>query len=123
MVSGRSRIWQKNVLAVKYRSLTHAYVLNRKFAERIVKEPWRKIAYDSLLKSVQESYFALWPSFAFQSNSSSENRNYLWLDKIRRCCGGLARIQRRNEFFHRYRPVFITLHAAIALLLAVWILT
>jgi hypothetical protein len=120
LVSGSRRTHSKGVLKIKYRSLTHAYVLNRGFAELLVKKPWRKIAFDSELKSYKEGFYAIFPSFAFQSNSPTENSKYLRLDKFRRLCGGFRRIQKRNELYHRNRSIFIALHILFILLIGFW---
>ncbi len=120
LVSGSRRTHSKGVLKIKYRSLTHAYVLNRGFAELLVKKPWRKIAFDSELKSYKEGFYAIFPSFAFQSNSPTGNSKFLRLDKFRRCCGGLQRIQKRNEWYHRYRSIFIAVHILFVLLIVYW---
>jgi len=120
LVSGSRKTHRKGVLAVKYRSLAHAYVLNRGFAELLVKKPWRKIAFDTELKSHNNGFYAAFPAFAFQSNSPTGNSKYLRLDKFRRLCGGLWRIQKRNELFHRYRSIFIALHILVILLIVCW---
>ena len=121
LVSGSSRTHCKGVLSIKYRSLTHAYVLNRGFAELLVKTPWRKIAFDAELKSYKDGFYAAFPSFAFQSNSPTGNSKYLRLDQFRRLCGGLCRIQKRNEWYHRYRSIFIALHILLILLIVFWV--
>jgi GR25 family glycosyltransferase involved in LPS biosynthesis len=120
LVSASRKTPSKGVLSIKYRSLTHAYVLNRGFAELLVKKPWRKIAFDAALKSYKDGYYAIFPSFAFQSNSPTGNSKYLQLDKFRRLCGGLQRIQKRNEWYHRYRSIFIVLHILFILLIVFW---
>ena len=94
--------------------------MGRGFAELLVKKPWRKIAFDSELKSYKDGLYAISPSFAFQSNSPTGNSKYLGLDKFRRLCGGLQRIQKRNELFHRYRLIFIVLHVLFILLIGFW---
>ena len=45
---------------------------------------------------------------------------YLRLDKFRRLCGGLQRIQKRNEWYHRNRPIVIALHVLFILLIVFW---
>ncbi|MFH0999089.1 MAG: glycosyltransferase [Pseudomonadota bacterium] len=120
LVSGSSRTHRRGVLAIKYRSLAHAYVLNRGFAELLVKKPWQKIAFDSELKSYKDGFYAIFPSFAFQSNSPTGNSKFLRLDTFRRCCGGLQRIQKRNEWYHRYRSIFIAVHILFVLLIVYW---
>jgi hypothetical protein len=120
LVSGSSGIHCKGVLSIKYRSLTHAYVLNRGFAELLVKMPWRKIAFDAEFKSYKDGFYAAFPSFAFQSNSPTGNSKYLRLDQFRRLCGGLWRIQKRNEWYHRNRSISIALHILFILLIIFW---
>lgn len=120
LVSGSRKTRRKGVLKIKYRSLTHAYVLNRGFAELLVKKPWKKIAFDSVLKSNKDGFYAIFPSFAFQSNSPTGNSKSLRLDKFRRLCGGLQRIQKRNELYHRNRSMFIALHMLFILLIVFW---
>ena len=120
LVSGSRKTHCKGVLKIKYRSLAHAYVLNRGFAELLIKKPWRKIAFDTELKSYKDGFYAVFPSFAFQGNSPTGNSKYLRLDKFRWLCGGLLRIQKRNELFHRYRSIFIALHILFILLIVFW---
>jgi hypothetical protein len=120
LVSGSRKTHCKGVLKIKYRSLTHAYVLNRGFAEFLVKKPWQKIAFDSELKSYKDGLYAIFPSFAYQSNSPTGNSKYLRLDKFRRLCGGLQRIQKRNEFYYRNRFMFIVLHVFFVLMIVFW---
>jgi len=120
LVSGSKKTNSKGVLKIKYRSLAHAYVLNRSFAESLVKKPWRKIAFDTELKSYKDGFYAAFPSFAFQDSSPTGNSKYLRLDKFRRLCGGLQRIQKRNEFYHRNRSIFIALHIFFILLIVFW---
>jgi hypothetical protein len=120
LVSGSRKTPHKGVLKIKYRSLAHAYVLNRGFAEIVVKQPWRRIAFDTVLKSFNDDFYAAYPSFAFQGSSPTGNSKNLGLDKFRRLCGGLQRIQKRNEFFHRYRSIFIALHIILILLMVIW---
>jgi len=121
LVSGSQRTQNECVLKVKYRSLAHAYVLNRRFAETLVEKPWQEIAFDGMLASFNEGFYAVYPSFAFQSNSPTDNTKYLQLDKFRRLCGGLRRIQKWNELYHRHRTIFIALHIIVILLIVIWI--
>jgi GR25 family glycosyltransferase involved in LPS biosynthesis len=116
LVSRSIKTHSKGVIKIKYRSLAHAYVLNRGFAELLVKKTWRKIAFDTEMKSYKNGFYAAFPSFAFQDNSTTDNSKCLGLDKFRRICGGLQRIQKRNELFHSYRSIFIALHILFILL-------
>ena len=121
LVSGSKRTANKSVLKVKYRSLSHAYVLNRNFAESLIKIPWQGIAYDDMLRSLAGSFYMIYPSFAFQGNSRSDNSRYARLDKFRRLCGGLSRIQKLNEFYHHYKIIIIALHIILILLVLKWV--
>ena len=117
LVSGSKKTQNRSVLKIKYRCLAHAYVFSRKFAESLVSISWRKIAYDDLLRSLNDKFYAIYPSFAFQSNMRSDNSRFLRLDKFRRLCGGLRRLQKGNELFHRHRTLVILLHFIIILLI------
>lgn len=121
LVSGSKRTRYKNILEIKYRSLTHAYVISRRFAEVLVQRPWQEIAYDEFLQSFNEGYYAVYPTFAFQSNSPSDNSKYLWLDKLRRLCGGLQRVQKGNEFFFHHIKGIIAVHILLVLLGTFWV--
>ncbi len=120
LISGSRRTRYRSVREITYRSLTHAYVLHRRFAEHLLKQPWRGIAYDAMLRSMPGRFFAVSPTFAFQSNSPTENKKYLWLDRFRRLCGGLQRIQKRNEWYCRYRPMLVAGHIVMISLILLW---
>ena len=121
LVAGSKKTENECVIKVKYRSLAHAYVLNRRFAEILAKKPWQDIAFDSMLSSFKEGFYAVYPSFAFQSNSRTDNES-VQLDKFRRLCGGLRRIQKCNEAYYRHRPAFLGLHIIVILLIVIWAL-
>lgn len=107
-----------SIRRVRYRSLTHGYVVHRRLAEDIVRQPWKKVPYDDFLKNLKDpETYALYPSIAFQSDSRSDNERYLPLDRLRRWCGGLRKIQKRNEFYHRHRALIIGTHAVAILLM------
>ncbi len=116
----RATAWP-GVRRVGYRSLTHGYVIHRRLAERLVARPWQGVPYDDFLRDLEDpEMYAVYPAVAFQSNSRSDNRRYLPLDRFRRLCGGLARLQRLDEWYHRYRPLVIGAHALILLGLLWW---
>jgi GR25 family glycosyltransferase involved in LPS biosynthesis len=117
LVSGSKKTQYRSVLKIKYRCLTHACVFSREFAESLVKLPWREIAFDDLLRSLNDEFYAIYPSFAFQSNLRSDNSRFLPLDKFRRLCGGLRRVQKGNELYHRHRTLAILLHIIIIALI------
>ena len=117
LVSASKKTQYRSVRKIKYRCLTHAYVFSRTFSESLVKKSWREIPYDDWLCSLNDEFYAIFPSFAFQSNSRSDNLRFLSLDKFRRLCGGLRWLQKGNEFFHRRRTLIILLHIIIILLI------
>ena len=117
LVSGSKKTGNKAVLKVKYRCLAHGYALNRQFAERLVQTPWQQIPYDDLLNNLAEGFYAVYPTFAFQSSSLTDNINKIGLDRSRRLLGGLRRIQKWNEFYHRYRMPVIAAHVVVLLII------
>jgi GR25 family glycosyltransferase involved in LPS biosynthesis len=117
LVSGSKRTKHKCIVKVKYRSLAHAYVLNRAFGEVLIEKPWQEIAFDDVLRSLKEDFYAIYPSFAFQSDSPTNNKTHLYLDKLRRLFGGLRRIQKWNEYYCRHKMLFMVLHLLVILLI------
>lgn len=107
----------RSVVKIKYRSLSHGYVISRRFAEKIVKYKWENISYDGFLDDIQDNFYAAYPSFAFQSNSKTDNSKYLKLDRFRRVFGGLESIQKMNEFFFRHPVAVISVHLFLISLL------
>ncbi|MDP4727018.1 MAG: glycosyltransferase, partial [Desulfobacterales bacterium] len=57
------------------------------------------------------------PAFAFQSNARTDNVRLLMLDRFRRMFGGLARIQKMNEWFYHNRLAIIGVHIFIIVFL------
>jgi GR25 family glycosyltransferase involved in LPS biosynthesis len=91
------------VQKVRYQSLTHAYALNRHYAETLAYEPWHGIVNDTLFRPLMDDVYALYPMCAFQKNFTSDNHKYPKLVIIRRWLGGLKRIQKAFEFYHRHK--------------------
>jgi hypothetical protein len=114
----RSRATENpSLMRIRYRSLAHAYAVHRHFAQRLVAKRWQGTAFDAMLRKEPGCYFSVYPGFAFQSDSPTDNVAGIWLDRLRRCCGGLLRIQKMNEFYHRHRAPIIAAHVlAIAAL-------
>lgn len=120
MVTGSRRTAFPGVVQVRYRSLAHAYAIHRRFAERLVAHPWHGVPFDDLLRDLKdERSFALYPAFAFQSDSRSDNERHLPLDRIRRLLGGLRTLQKLDAFYHRNRGVIIGAHVLALLVLLV----
>lgn len=104
------------VQKVRYQSLTHAYVLNRHYAETLAYEPWQGIVNDTLFRPLTEDIYALYPMCAFQKNFTSDNYKYPKLLIIRRLCGGLKRIQKAFEFYHRHKFAIFAVQVIFILL-------
>ena len=113
LVSNSKKTENRSVLKIKYRCLAHGYVLNRQFAESLIKSQWQGTPYDDVLKTWPGQFYAAYPSFAFQSNARTDNRRNMGLDRFRRLFGGLGRIQKWNEFYHRHKIPVITAHVII----------
>ena len=105
------------VQKVRYQSLAHAYAVNRPYAETLAYTPWQGIIIDTLFRPLTDHIYAAYPMFAFQNNLPSDNDKYRYLELFRRCFGGLERIQKINEFYHRHAFEIIAAHALILLLL------
>lgn len=111
-----------SIRRIKYRSLTHAYAVHRRFAEVLVRYPWRQIPYDDFLRDLKDrEMYVLYPSIAFQSNARSDNERYLPLDRVRRILGGLKNLQKFDEFYHRQKLLIIGTHL-LAVFLILWVI-
>ncbi|MCP4579139.1 MAG: hypothetical protein GY846_22930 [Deltaproteobacteria bacterium] len=86
----------------------------------MVNEPWQGMPFDDVLRDLRDDHFyAIYPSFAFQSDSRSDNHRYLALDRLRRLCGGLRRLQKMNEYFNLNKRIIIVTHFLLILTLIV----
>jgi GR25 family glycosyltransferase involved in LPS biosynthesis len=119
LVNGMRVTESDTVMKVKYRSLSHAYALNRSFAEELLGIPYQGLAYDCLFCPYDEGIYAIYPTIAFQSDSPSGNAKYFNLERRRRLFGGFQRIQKFNEYFYRHRMLIIAANAATVALLSV----
>jgi GR25 family glycosyltransferase involved in LPS biosynthesis len=117
LVSNSIKTENRSVVKIKYRCLAHGYVLNHQFAESLSKTQWQGMPYDDILKNWPDHFYAAYPAFAFQSNSRTDNIRNMGLDRFRRLFGGLARIQKWNEFYHRHKMPVITVHVIILLII------
>lgn len=117
LTSGSRRTANASVLKVRYRSLAHAYAVQRGFAETLLALRRRQLPYDAVLSGMAEEYYAAYPSFAFQSNARTDNLRLGKLDRWRRLCGGLTRIQKMNEFYHRHKWMVIGVHVFLIMML------
>lgn len=122
LVTGSRPTKSEAVLKIKYRSLAHAYALNRPFAERLLQQPWRNIPFDSMLCRLDCEQYTIYPSIAFQNNTRTDNQRFVQLDKYRRLCGGLRGIQKMNELYYRRTFLVILLHVLGLYLFVRWVL-
>jgi hypothetical protein len=104
------------VQKVRYQSLSHAYALNRHYAEALAYQPWQGIVNDTLFRPLTDDVYAIYPMCAFQKSVASDNDKYPLLVIIRRLLGGLKRIQKANEFYHRHRLGICAAHVIVLLL-------
>jgi GR25 family glycosyltransferase involved in LPS biosynthesis len=110
------------VRRIRYRSLAHAYILNRPSSEKLAKIQWSGKPFDAILQRFVRDSYAIYPSIAFQSNASSDNYRLKGLERFRRLCGGLGLIQKMNERYHRNFKAILLLHLLAALAVAGWLL-
>ena len=110
------------VQKVRYQSLAHAYALNRPYAETLAYKPWGGEVVDILFRPLSDHIYAVYPMFAFQGDSTTDNK-YLGLARFRRWCGGLETIQKGNEFYQRHKVGIIALHVLILFFLFVFFLS
>lgn len=101
MTDGSARTENENLMKIDYRTLAHAYALNRPFAEKLVENGWQGIPFDEFLRQNQEDFYAIYPMCAFQGHLGTDNQR-IAIDRIRRLFGGLPFIQRVNELYHNH---------------------
>jgi hypothetical protein len=105
---------------IRYQSLAHAYALNRPYAETIAYQPWHGIVIDTIFRPLDDHIYAVYPMFAFQNDFISDNdKKYKGLERFRRLCGGLERIQKANEFYQRHKFGVIAAHVIVVLSLLI----
>jgi hypothetical protein len=112
-----------SIVRIGYRSLTHAYAIPRRFAEILVRHhPWDNVAFDDFLRDLDSPLmYAVYPSFAFQSDAPSDNDPYLPLDRFRRLCGGLRSVQKLNEVYQYNKWPIIGCHILALLAIVYWL--
>jgi GR25 family glycosyltransferase involved in LPS biosynthesis len=118
ITSGSSKTGTRSLARIRYHCLAHAYALNGAFAERIVREKWNDIPYDVLLRKHSADFFAVYPMFAFQGLSGTDNRT-VRIDRMRRFFGGLPFIQQMNELYQNHKAPVLAVHLIVLLGLAV----
>jgi GR25 family glycosyltransferase involved in LPS biosynthesis len=122
LVDGSRATEAPGVRRIRYRALTHAYAVTAATARRLVALPWEGVPYDGMLRREIGRAYALCPAVAFQSDAASDNEKHPRLERFRLWFGGLKRIQRVNEIYHRHRRLLLLLHTAglLALVLIAW---
>jgi hypothetical protein len=111
-----------SVVHIRFRSLTHAYIIQREFARKLLEIPWPGRCLDDLICAMNDpAMYAMHPMIAFQSNSPTDNDRQMYLDRYRRVLGGLRPLQKLNEFAAVNRLRIIMLHVIVILAIAgVW---
>ena len=122
LIRSSSKTTEPCVQKVRYQSLTHAYVLNRDYAETLAYEPWSGIVNDTIFRPLTDDVYAIYPMCAFQKNFTSDNYKYPGLAIIRRFLGGLKHIQKAIEFYQRHKFGVISAHVLIILFLLIFFL-
>ncbi|HPD56189.1 MAG TPA: hypothetical protein P5294_09295 [Smithellaceae bacterium] len=110
-----------SVQKVRYQSLTHAYALNRDYAQTLAYVPWQGIANDTLFRPLKDGVYAAYPMFAFQKDFSSDNLEYLRLERFRKLLGGLKRIQKGIEFYRRHMFSIYAVQTVFILLVVIYL--
>jgi len=120
LIRSSKKTTNPSIQKVSYQSLAHAYALNRPYAEIVAYQPWQGIIIDTIFRPLTDHIYAVYPMFAFQKDFSSDNDvKYSGLERFRRLCGGLARIQKVNEFYQRHKFGVIAAHVMILLSLLI----
>lgn len=104
----------RGIRRIRYQCTAHAYLISPAFAQRLAHLPWAGKAYDDVLRDLPDTrYFALYPAIGFQSDSPSDNCKTPVIDRVRRMLGGMARLQRFNEFIHRHMTLLVVGHVVV----------
>ena len=118
-VKSSRRTKYPSVAKIRFRSTTHAYVITRDFAEKLLEMPWPGHCLDDLICSMDDpGMYAIHPMIAFQSNSPTDNDRQINLDRFRRLLGGLRPLQKWNEFAALNLRRLIVIHV-IAILMVI----
>jgi hypothetical protein len=117
LLRSSSKTANPSVQKVRYQSLTHAYALNRHYAEALADEPWSGIVNDTLFRPLKDDIYAIRPMCAFQKNFTSDNYKYPKLAFFRNLLGGLKNIQMGMEFYQQHKIGIIIVHAVLVLLI------
>ena len=119
ITSGSRRLAGGMLAAIRYRCLSHGYAVHRDFAEKIARETWQGIPYDTMLKHRTKDFYSLAPMCAFQGRSTTDNQT-LAIDRLRRLLGGLPFLQRVNEFYQNNKPLLLVTHVAGLGMIVYW---
>lgn len=115
LVKGIQPTPHPSVVKIRYRCSAHAYIVHRRFGRDLAARPWAGTAWDDLLRELSHGRaYAFSPAVAFQSESRTDNDALRGLDRFRRLCGGIRRVQKLNEFYHRNKKAVIAAHIVSA---------
>jgi GR25 family glycosyltransferase involved in LPS biosynthesis len=115
LTSGSKKTACRSLALITYRSLAHAYAVNRPFAEKIVQQKWCGIPFDDMLRRHNDRFFAISPMCAFQGLAGSDNQTVV-IDRLRNLFGGLPFIQRGNEIFQKHKGAIVLLHLIVVMI-------
>lgn len=109
----------RSVVRIGYRCCAHGYVVNRELARKLVEIPWRGVSFDDLLRTqCPEGVYAIYPAFAYQSDTSTDNDKLRGVYRMRKLMGGIYRLQRWNEFSTRRFVPLVVAHVLALFILA-----
>jgi len=116
LTSGSQKTACRSLALISYRSLAHAYAVNRPFAEKIVQQKWCGVPFDEMLRRHNHRFFAISPMCAFQGLAGSDNQTVMmrWL---RNLFGGLPFIQKGNEIFQKHKVSLVLLHLVVVMII------
>jgi hypothetical protein len=118
LVTAARRTPWRSIVKIRFRSLTHGYLIRREFAEKLLQIPWPGRCLDDLIQSLDDpGLYAIHPAIAFQSNSRTDNDKQIVNDRFRRLFGGLRPLQKWNEFVNLNFRFLVVIHAIAILLM------
>ncbi len=117
-MKGSRRTRWKSIARIRFRSLTHGYIIRREFALKLLGIPWPGRCLDDLIQSLNDpGIYALYPAIAFQSNSKTDNDKQILNDRARRVFGGLRLLQKWNEFANLNFRLLVVIHLILLALM------
>jgi hypothetical protein len=121
LIRSSSKTENPHVQKVRYQSLTHAYALNKDYAQMLAYVPWQGIANDTLFRPLMDDVYAPYPMLAFQKDFSSDNLEYLHLERFRKMWGGMKLVQKWVEFYRRHTFAIYATHIVFILIIVIFL--